>query len=81
MLCYLKDMHPFNDSAERTQRKLGDLEELFPEWDPYNCEAQEQPKQEIDQCQLQSADQEPCDVQQKRDRSAFIADFLAKWVQ
>lgn len=31
MLCYLKDMHPFNDSTEWTQRKLGDLEELLPE--------------------------------------------------
>ena len=31
MLCNLKDMHPFNDSAERAQRELGDLEELLPE--------------------------------------------------
>ena len=80
-LAFLKNMHPFHDSAKRTQGELGDLEELLPERDSYNGDTQHQTKQEIDQGQLQPTDQEPRDVQQERDGSAFIADLLAEWIQ
>ena len=80
-LASLKNMHPFHDSAKRTQGELGDLEELLPERDSYNGDTQNQTKQKIDQGQLQPTDQEPHDVQQKRDGSAYKADFLAKWIQ
>ena len=51
-LASLKNMHPFHDSAKRTQGELGDLEELLPERDSYNGDTQNQTKQKIDQGQL-----------------------------
>ena len=74
-------MHPFHDCAEGAQGELGDFEELLSERDADDRDAQGHPEQEIDQRQLQPADQEPHHVQQERHRPALIADFLPERVQ
>ena len=74
-------MHPFHDCTEGAQRKLRDLEVLFPEGDSNNRDAQQNTEQEVDKRQHPPAEQEPENVQKERHGFPFVINLLAEGIQ